>query len=395
MELRILFQRDGYCKVSLLPRRPQGSPEECTVSSKDGSVELISLEAEWYQDVVPKNFGALLKTGLMWTDDATNQQWQLAGRDIFVFAVGTVHRGFVTCPRLVLGREHVILCVTSRIGEVERILKDARSDSWVERAEKDGAPPGWTVLSGPDGAGRIRGLVTRVPVPHHGGGDILDVLKPLPEVEIILEDGVCLGHNSWMAGQPPVIRIYGVSEHTEKVLIDGQDAARLEQGYVAPGWDEPGTHEVWCGGATSKYTILDVDVRRSPWAAYSFPSLIHPDMHAGICGPLVRIFADGSPSLSHTFREPIDISPGNPVLIGSSPGEVFIASRRDDIRGAHSFVSPPFEPVWALPAQPLHCDKSWNRVLLIGRATAPGRFFATRPRTENLRSLERWWRYGS
>jgi hypothetical protein len=208
----------------------------------------------------------------------------------------------------------------------------------------------------------------------------------------VLEGGVCLGHNSWMAGQPPAIRVYGTPEHIEKVLIDRQDAVCLENGmHVAPGWDKAGTHEVWCGGATSKYTLVDVDAHWNPWAAYSFPSSSHSTVRAGICGPLVRLFADGDPSPIDSLREAIDIAPSNPVLLGSSPGEIFIASPRDDIRGANCLVSPPFEPIWALPARPLHCNKNENHVLLIGRAVIPGNL-TTIPGTNDSRAAERWWR---
>jgi hypothetical protein len=49
---------------------------------------------------------------------------------------------------------------------------------------------------------------------------------------------------------------------------------------------------------------------------------------------------------------------------------VFVARPRRDVRGARCFASPPFEAVWALPAQPLHCDKTTCRILLVARPDA-------------------------
>src|SRR5262249_15866566 len=61
----------------------------------------------------------------------------------------------------------------------------------------------------------------------------------------------------------------------------------------------------------------------------------------------------------------------NPILLGAVPGQVFAAVPRQDIRGAHCFAFPPFDPVWALPAQPLRCDKTAYRILLVEKIRAP------------------------
>jgi hypothetical protein len=385
VELRILFERGGHhCTVSLLPVRPQGVPEECTLSSATGSVYLVALEEEWYQDVVPENIGSLLRTGFVWMDNSTGQEWILAGREIFVLAKGTTHRGFISCPRLVLGREHVVLCTTSRLPEVERILTEAGCDRWSQWGESDGAPAGWTVLCERDNAGNVRGLVPRNPLPLDGA-DILDVLRPLPEIEIVLEEGVRIGYNSWLSGEPPTVRIYGDVEGTQTVLIDGHEATRSAQGaYTAPGWDETGVHQVWCGGITSKYSLITGESNLRPWPAHSFGRVT-------ICGPLVRPFTDDDPS-DRSDRQVIEIATTNPVLLGAQPGEIFIASPRRDVLGARCITSPSFYPIWALPAQPLHCDKESTRVLLIGDFVVPRTDPVPLGRRNGAPAVEHWWR---
>jgi len=394
VELRILFERGGHCRVSLLPRRPQGSPEECTLSTGNSSIDFVALEEEWYQyvPVTPEDLGVLLRTGFVWTDKATGQEWLLAGRDVFVLATGTTHRGFVSCPRLVLGREHVILCAVPRLQEVEGVLRNAGCHGWRQWGEDDGAPQGWVVLSASGDAGRVRGLVPRVALSPEGSADILDVLRPLPEIEIALEGGVPLGYSSWLAGQPPAIKVYGDPEHTQTLLIDRQDATRSEQGaYTAPGWDKPGTHEIWCSGTTGSYSLVAIEPGWSPWAAYSFRSSSGSAGRVAICGPLVRPFTNGEPFSETSRRELIKVIPSNPVFLGALPGEVSIAMPRDDIRGAQCIASPPFEPIWALPAQPLRCNKTQSHVLLIGRTVEPKGIAASSPHPRgNAKAVGRW-----
>jgi hypothetical protein len=388
VELRMLFDRGGHsCNISLLPTRPAGAPEECILTIANKSIELLALEEDWYQDIVPAELGSLLRAGFVWTEDSAGREWILSGRDIFVFEKGTTHRGFVSCPRLVLGREHTVLCATSRLEQVERVLIDAGCGSWSRWRESEGAPQGWVVLGERDNGGHVRGLIPRNPLPPRGS-DILDILRPLPEIEIVLEQGVRLGYNAWLIGEPPTIRVYGAPESIRTVLIDGHEATRSgSDAYTAPGWDEPGTHQVWCGGITSRYSLVVGETNSPPWVAHSFPSQGCSNGRITICGPLVRSFEDED-SLSNDGKV-MDLTPENPVLLGAHPGEVFVAAPRRDVRGARCVASPSFDPIWALPTQPLHCDKESNRILLVGSLVGPG----TNPvhiGRKNNRAIQLW-----
>jgi hypothetical protein len=390
IELRILFDRGGHrCNVSLLPTRPQGAPEECVLSTANGSIELLALEENWYQDIVPADLGSLLRAGFVWTEDCAGMEWMLSGRDIFVFEKGTAHRGFVSCARLVLGREHAVLCTTSRLHEVERILTEAGCGTWSHWGESEGAPQGWFVLGERDNGGHVRGLVPRNPLPPQGS-DILDVLRPLPEIEIVLEEGIRLGYNAWLVGEPPAIRVYGAPESTGTVLIDGHEASRSSyDAYTAPGWDEPGTHQVWCGGITSRYSLVAGETNSCAWVAHSFPSQGCSNGRIAICGPLVRSFKDEDSLPNQTDSEVIDLTPNNPVLLGAHPGEIVVAAPRRDVRGARCVASPSFDPIWALPTQPLHCDKELNRILLVGGLVGPGTNLVHIGRKNN-RAIQLW-----
>jgi hypothetical protein len=377
IEIRVLFDRSGCCRITLLPKRRVGLPEECAVSTANGgSIDLVALEDECYQDVAPEDLGALLRAGTLWANRDIGQQWLLAGREIFVLAAGTTHRGFISCPRLTLGREHAVLCTTTRLPPVEDALRKAGCPKWTVFREEDGLPSGWILVADTDRAGRPRGLIPTNAVPMDEGFDILNVLRPLPEIEISLEGGVPLGYSSWLAAFPPAIRIFGDAQHVQKVLIDGKEATIGDDGaFRAPGWDEPGAHQVWCSNVSRGYSLLRLERSWDSFPAYVFPSPSGSGERVAICGPLVRPLAKGETFGDATDRlEAGSVLQTNPILLGAVPGQVFVAVTRQDLRGALCFARPPFAPVWALPAQPLQCDKTAHRVLLVGgtaNAVAP------------------------
>ena len=380
IDVRVIFQHGGYCMISLLPQRLIGLPERIVVSSAGGDVELLALQDQWYQDVVPDNLPELLREGLVWEDSDTGQEWRLSGREVFVLAPGTTHRGFVSCPRLSLGRNHVVLCTAKVLAPVEDALRAAECDSWSRLGEDDGAPSGWRVL---------REVVPRKSVPLSNNADILNILRPLPEIEVALEGGIRLAYNTWLLGYPPAIHVYGYHEHTETVLIDGQEAAVSERhGYTAPGWDVEGDHQVWCSNTNRSYSLVRCETNWTYWPAYSFAvsSSGGDDHEFEVCGPLVSTGAMGGRS---NQRQVVQVPATNPVLLGACPGEVFFARPRLDLRGAQCLGLPRFDPVWAIPPDTLLCDKRTNRILLVGESAAAGSSTNREP-SSGRRDLKRW-----
>jgi hypothetical protein len=202
------------------------------------------------------------------------------------------------------------------------------------------------------------------------GPEIRNVLCPVPEIDIALEGGVPLGHSSWLAGYAPAIRVIGDTRHTQKVLIDGKEATIGADGTCCvPGWDEPGPHQVWCSNVSRSYSLIRCE---GPWDAW--PAHVYHSPGAGdrvaICGPLVRPLSTDHNLLEVAHWLEADYSlEDNPVLLGPVPGQVFTLPRRD-VRGAYC-LAPPFDPVWALPLEPLRCDKTSHRILLVGDNWAP------------------------
>ena len=380
IQVRLIFERGGYCSVSLLPQRSRGLPEQLVVSDQGGDVELVALEDQWYQDVVPANLGDLLRNGIVWKDSDTGREWLLRGREVFVLAHGSSHRGFVSCPKLSLGRSHLVLCTATILGPVEDALRAAGCDHWSQLGEDDGAPSGWRVL---------REVVPQKAVPLSPNDDILNILRPLPEIEIALEGGIRIAYNTWLLGYPPAILLYGDRERNEKVLIDGQEASASENdGYTASGWDIEGHHQVFVSNINRRYSLVRSQENWSYWPANSFAldSSQGDECRFEFCGPLVRPVAiDGRPYQ----RRVVSVPATNPVLLGAGSGEIFFARSRPDVRAAQCLGLPPFDPVWALPPEPLRCDKRTNRILLVGDPSA-GDINASRELAGSDRDIKGW-----
>jgi hypothetical protein len=194
------------------------------------------------------------------------------------------------------------------------------------------------------------------PVTSSPDGDILDALRPLPDVEISLNGGIRIDRQAWLRGFPPAIQIVGDTSTIGAVMIDGQEARRFPDGaYVVPGWDAVGEHTVWCTSTSRTYGIRDGAEEWEPWDAYAWSlgelSASGAPSRPGICGVLLR-----PPKVARPDSRPTVVAASNPILIGARPGEIE--------------VFPWFEPIWAIPADAFHCDKRTERVRLIGPPTA-------------------------
>src|SRR5262249_11083992 len=156
---------------------------------------------------------------------------------------------------------------------VEDALQRAGCTNWTVFREEDGTPSGWILVGDVERSGRPRGLAPTCAVSMEESSDILNVLRPNPEIEISLEGGVPLGYSTWLAGFPPLIRVFGDAEHVQQVLIDGKEATIGENaGFIASGWDTPGIHSVWCSHIKRNYSLVPMRQSWHPWSAYEFPS---------------------------------------------------------------------------------------------------------------------------
>ena len=130
VSVRALFQYGGYCTVSLLASRSNRLPEDLRVSSEAGELELVAVQEEWYEMDNLDSLAGFLRTGIVFVNQEAGQEWTLSGRDIYVLASGTEHRGFVSCSGLTLGREHFVLCTAELVPAVEAVLREAGCSGW-------------------------------------------------------------------------------------------------------------------------------------------------------------------------------------------------------------------------------------------------------------------------
>lgn len=356
IEVRLRFDRGGFCNVSLIAKRSSGLPENLTAIANGGEVNLRAMQDEWYQDVTPHDLPGVLLNGTVWAQEGVDGQctWSLSGRELYVLADRSDISGYVSQPCLDLGRDHVVLCSESLKSRVEEAIRETGARPATVLDESLGAPPGWVVLGG---------VVPNSPVAPKSGTDILNMLRPLPKIEISLERGIRLKYTNWLDGHPPSIRVYGDSEHASEVRIDGQVAECGADGaYRAWGWDSVGSHTVWCSGTSRSYSIVPYEASWEMCDAYGFPIAVGATQKLAICGPIVRAVTDEPWGSVESFSVPET----NPVLLGPEPGQLVMAARVPSLRGVPRIASPGFRPIWALPSDPLHCDKKTIRILLVG-----------------------------
>lgn len=359
IEVRLVLERAGFCRVSLLPRRAAGMPSKFAVTGSGNPVELLALQDDWYQDVNLPDLGLLLKEGIEWvgSHNGSRARLSLSGRELYVLAPHAELRGFVSAPRLTLGEEHIVLCTEGRLPEVRAAIAIAGGPEPTLLDSNSGIPNGWCGL---------RGVSPCNPIAPSPGGDILDALRPLAEVTISLEGGIRIERQTWLCGFPPSIRLRGDSSNIGAVMIDNQSAAiRQDGGYVAPGWDSVGEHSIWCTSDSRTYAIRSGAEEWESWDAYTW-SLGESDAddvqsRPAVCGVLVR-----PPKAARAGGHGIVVPASNPVLIGAVPGEIVFCTPRSDVRAGLCIGFPWFKPVWALPSDASHCDKRSSRVLLVG-----------------------------
>lgn len=362
IEVRLVFERAGFCRVSLLPRRGPALPVEIAVSGSGDPPELLALQDEWYQDVVLPDTGALLRRGIEWEGTLSDGQvvrWSLSGREIYVLCRHNDLHGFVSTPRLIFGEEHeqIVLCTAARVQEVRRAIELTGSPNPATLDGTTGIPPDWVGL---------RGVFPRTPVAPSPLGDIFDALRPLADVDVVLTGGIRLERLTWLIGYPPHIRLHGDIGATGNVVIDGQEATLNPDGtYVVPGWDLPGQHQVWCASASRSYSIGEGAEDWEAWDAYTWSmgdfSAEGEGTRPVICGVLVL-----PPRVAPKERRAVIVPASNSILLGPVPGQIHTCGVRGDIRAEACIGFPWFDPVWAMPADPLRCDKRVARVLLVG-----------------------------
>lgn len=353
IDIRLRSRTGGSYGLSFLPRRRAGMPAELGAIHAGKPIQLSALHDDWYHDVVLPEAGRHLREGMAWHGDGQDRRfrWALAGRELYVLGARDGLSGFVSVPRLVLGAQHVVLCTQQILQRVVEVLQGCCETMPAAFDEHDGLPTGWVGL---------RPVVPTLPLPPSEAGDILDALRPDPDISIALEGGIRLQYSQFLAGYPPKVRVYGSVPAYAQVLIDGQPAEKSDEAFTAASWDAPGEHVVACGAVSRTYMIVTPEDGWESWPAYSFSlqTIRSSKAAPSICGALV-----GEGEYPQT---PVRLVPAStPVLLGSQPGQIYAAPIRHDVRMSVCPAFPLFSPVWAVPQDPLLADKATARILLL------------------------------
>lgn len=346
VRLQLLTSRMGDVQAGLLFKRPEGFPASLAIKVRGHDVHLSAYGDGWYTADIgsQSNVATTLKEGLIASKHVNGTaltSWMLsAGREIYVTASQPGSAGYHTVPRLALGCAQFVVVRDHLQKPVIEILAETCGKA-VQRLDLDRAPlTGWSVF-GP--------VVPLKPITHRDGDDSLNVIRPLPELAILLEGGLCLRGAEWLEGFPPQISIAGPIPERERVLIDNVFALADSTGvYRVPRCNDVGDHTVWCAGKSRAYRISAPPQLWEPWPA-------HAQRKGTVCGALSEYQAISPPA------QLVTVPRSNQVLIGANPGEVHAASGQwEEWTGIV-----PFAPVWALPANPFQCRRNTVRIILM------------------------------
>jgi hypothetical protein len=350
VRIRLVFQaRRTQVVLSMVLERNEGMPLELQIDGTLGVHPLSQMAEGYFADITPNDFSQALRNGVdVRGREAQHRRfrWVLGGRELYVLTPDGDGRlsGFVSTPRLLLNEEHLVLATASLETEVRAALETAgcpASEVWDENII--GVPTGWRLFLGVK--------PTRA-VPARNKMHLLNALCPLADLQPHFIGGIRLERRTWLFGYPPKIHFSGDLNGIE-VKLDDKIAVISEKGTVtAPGWDEEGEHLLWFGGQTVTYALHRANEEWRAWPAHDFGAGVT------ICGASLVSENDAKPFFVRVPR-------GHPIIIGAYPGEIATVPL-DGCRGESWFVRIPFAPVWALPADPLHADKSTMQLHLVG-----------------------------
>jgi len=373
LRLQVIPDRHGGVRLAGLIASRQGEmPSEVSVTSALGEFSLVQLDDTRFETLTIPNLESALCDGieLIAKDRKQSWRWILSKRSLFVLAQGEEFgtSGYLSVPRLLVGEEHMVLVREQLYAQTLRELEQAgcEFDNFSEVAQHPF--PGWRLL---------RGVEPTRAVNQVSDNDILNALRPVAQVRLHFVGGIRIKKADWLEGDPPHIHFTGVLPPGFAVLIDGKLASLTEAGfYESENWDTIGTHQVWFADQARNYRIIPPPTDWAPWRAHDF------GIGAAICGASV---------LSCTASLfGVTVPAGNPLLIGPSPGQVWLCSSRRDLRAESICAWVAFEPVWALPADPAHCNKSIACVQLIGQLQEPGTILRRPIKRRDLYALQRW-----
>jgi len=354
MHLHISFGRRKQCKASLLPERICDLDIDVEVEGPDGNLSTwFASQDEWYSDVEPGNLGELLFNGADWKliSDTSQLNWVLSAREIYVLAsssAGTIS-GYVPVSRLILFERHVVLCTKRQDETVQQALSNAGCSQFGKLDESKGAPQGWVIFYD---------VKPSISITHDESVGLLNILRPVDNVEIILHGGIRISHSTWLKTHPPAIYIRGADIQEKEVMIDNEKAICDHSGkFTTDTWNTLGQHTIFCRGVSQSYELVEVTNEWEYFDAYSYNLKRSKNVSVDVCGPAI---------LLNSENDFISLVPyDNSCLIGAVPGQITISPRSNKLQNDEYLAVAEFPIVWALPLNPLTCNKTNSTLKLI------------------------------
>ncbi|MGE0773983.1 MAG: hypothetical protein AB7L36_02950 [Sphingomonadaceae bacterium] len=299
-------------------------PENLDVHVSGTTYSLLTIDAKLFEPFVPPSEVDLVGSGF--AAEATTppaRRWVRTKRDLHVFSERPGVSGFASVSRALIGQENVVLCRDHLVATAIHCAR-ATGSAELQQVAGPGIPEGWQCF---------RAFRPRTPADFGEASDIFLSLNPLPNAAIELAGGIASARSTWIVGAPPTIRILGADASTAEFTVDGQPAIPgHSDGWLAPGWDAPGTHTIRFGGLSRTYEIVEID---ETWPAW-------PTGDAG------AYFACGANVFTSAQLGTFAFAGGPRWLLGASAGEVAFAAQSSS---GIAIAAPPFRPVWALSAR--------------------------------------------
>jgi hypothetical protein len=312
---------DWGISLAILLGRADGMPENVEVRVGGATYSLLTIDARLFEPFEPPGDMDLVGSGVAAeTTTPPTRRWVRTQRDLHVFSERAGVSGFASVPRAVIGQENVVLCRT-RLAATAIHFARATGSAELQQVTGPGIPEGWQCF---------RAFRPKAPADFGEASDIFFSLNPLPDAAIELSGGIASGRSTWIVGTPPTIRILGTDPSTAEFTIDGHPASPAHSdGWLAPGWDAPGTHTIRFGGLSRTYEIAEIDETWPTWATDSASAYF-------ACG--AKVAAPAQP-VAFAFA-------GGPCwLLGACAGDVAFAAQSS---AGIAIAAPPFRPVWAL-----------------------------------------------
>jgi hypothetical protein len=265
VQLQLLVTRAGDVSAALLFERPEAFPAALELKIRNHEVHLSAYGDGWYtaDAANQSSLAGTLKDGLIASERVlgnTRTSWMLsAGREIYVAAPRLGFGNYYSAPRLVLGCTQFVAVQEHLLTRAMEILAESCGKT-VQRLDTESALlQGWTLL-GP--------LVPDKPIAQRDGEDTLNLIRPMPELAILLEGGLNLRGAEWLEGFPPQISVAGPIPEGERVIIDNVAATAEGGAYKIPGYDSAGDHAIWCAGISRTYRISAAPALWDSWPAH-------------------------------------------------------------------------------------------------------------------------------